>query len=76
MKKAIKHLIQEYNNKINDRDVLLNNCSRTRRDLRHKGHTKGCEYESISKEMAVLNAQKQAYVQAKADIDSLFDFID
>jgi hypothetical protein len=69
----INKLLVEYQLKIKDCDTLL--------AIRYQliGESRQSKNHDLSaalrKEKAIIEARKQAYVQAKADIDSLIDYV-
>lgn len=73
MKEHIEKMIAEYKAKLNDTDVLLDVAGESiRRD--RKANNKDL-YMIHRKEQAALFAQRQCYVQAIADFDSLLDYV-
>ena len=73
MIKAIERMKAEYDQKIANCDLLIQDC-RKRTGIARKA---GCDSEAdfIRKDRAIEQAKRQAYVQAKYDFDSLFDYI-
>jgi len=73
MLNEISKLLVEYQLKINDCDTLLDHkyglIGKSRHEKNHEN------VAALRKEQAIIRAQKQAYVQAKADIDSLIDYV-
>lgn len=70
MEEAIQKLMREYDDKINDCDLMLDNITEQRNRL------KTCEYImriDLQKEVWIWESRKQAYIQAKKDIESLLD---
>ena len=73
MKSAIEQFISEYSTKVDNCDVLINKHEsdvRTYRQANDKAAITGAR-----KELTHLLAQRQAYVQAGADFDSLLDYV-
>lgn len=81
MKTAIEKIILEYRAKIRDVDTLLETAHNRKDYLRDRYRNKtgdeGAsvmeELSSVRKEEIKLNAQRQCYVQAVHDFDSLLD---
>lgn len=73
IKKEIEKQISDYEQKIAECDVLIDGLKAERRLFRSYNDTNSVK--SVSKELAVKQAQRQAYVQAKSDFDSLLDFL-
>lgn len=74
MKFSIEKLLEEYEFKITNCDKLIYIAQVRLKEARKSNDDvmRGL----LSKEIAVKNAQRQAYIQAKSDIDSLLDYID
>jgi hypothetical protein len=73
MLNEINKLLTEYQLKINDCDTLLDKKYCLIGENRQaKNHD---VVAAIRKEKAIIEAKKQAYVQAKSDIDSLLDYL-
>ena len=73
MQTEINKLLVEYQLKINDCDTLLAQkygLIGENRQSKNNGLV-----ASLRKEKAIIEARKQAYVQAKHDIDSLIDYL-
>lgn len=74
--KAIEKLKIDYDNKISDCDKLIKNSRKILGRLRRgEFETTEDDHFLIKKEHAVTQAQRQAYVQAKCDIDSIIDHL-
>ena len=73
MQTEINKLLVEYQLKINDCDTLLNQKYGLIGESRHAKNND--LVASLRKEKAIIEARKQAYVQAKHDIDSLIDYL-
>ncbi|MGK0269479.1 MAG: hypothetical protein ACI88H_000110 [Cocleimonas sp.] len=73
IQKAIEKMKAEYEQKIQNCDVLIADC-RKRTAIARKS---GCDSEAdfVRKDRAIEQAKRQAYVQAKYDFDSLFDYV-
>ena len=71
IEEAIDSLKSEYRKKEDNCTVLLNSLNEEIR----QGRRIGKDYTQLRKEQARLSAQKQAYVQAFYDIDSLLDHV-
>ena len=71
MKKAINKLIKEYERKIDTLESQLNASSGNLRSIRNNGG----DTQEIQQDIFIMNAKRQAYVQAKHDIDSLLDYV-
>ena len=71
MKEEINKFIDEYQCKIDDCDKLLDSVRSRISDERLEGNS----VASLRKEQAVLFAQKNSYMQVKADFDSLIDYL-
>lgn len=69
MKKKLKKLIAEYKEKISNCDRLIKNYTQLRRDANFFEDER--QAKVAAKELAVLNTQKQAYIQTKIDLKSL-----
>ena len=72
MKTAIKNLIDEYVFKIENCDIVINIANEQRVLARKNNNIKASGV--LTKEIAIKDAQRQAYVQAKVDIESLSDY--
>lgn len=72
MESAIKKLLEEYRRKISDEEIILEKIRLNNRDARHYGNEE--EMRQLRLERVSALARMQAYVQAKADIDSLLDY--
>lgn len=71
MEEAIRKLLAEYDRKIDVCDQQLDDSLLRKHAARHRD-----DPDSVGDELktqAIVNAQKQAYIQAKCDIDSLLD---
>lgn len=70
----IGKLKRDYDAKIDDCDTLID-CQR--KSISRLRRVSGAEDDvaALRKERAITQAQRQAYVQARADIDSLLDYI-
>ena len=69
---AIERLVYEYKGKQQDCDKLLGPLT-----IRISVHRRnGDDIQDFRKEQAVINARRQAYVQAESDIDGLLDYIE
>ena len=73
MLNEIGKLLVEYQLKINDCETLLDHKHELIGKNRHEKNLENVA--ALRKEQAIIRAQKQAYVQAKADIDSLIDYV-
>lgn len=73
MLNEINKLLTEYELKIKDCDTLLDHRYQLIGESRQaKNHEL---VASLRKEKAIIEARKQAYVQARVDIDSLIDYV-
>jgi hypothetical protein len=70
---AIEKLIEEYEIKISNCEILLAGQQINFRAARKSNDDtmRGI----LSKEIAIKNAQKTSYMQAKSDIESLLDYV-
>ena len=77
IRKGIEKLIKDYDSKISDCDTLIKTQRKGLSKYRRGENTSEDEDDrkAILKERAIAQAQRQAYVQAKYDIDSLLDLI-
>ncbi len=73
MQDKIDKLILEYNSKIASCDNRIRN-SEVRKETARRSE-KDDEIDEIRQEIHIINAQRQAYFQAKVDIDSLLDYV-
>tara|TARA_R110002096_G_scaffold215109_1_gene402856 strand:- start:33 stop:254 length:222 start_codon:yes stop_codon:yes gene_type:complete len=73
MKEAIEYLIEQYKQKEKDCDTLLSVIAKRITEYRRSGDE--ISIQTQRREQAILFAQRQAYVQARADIDSLIDYL-
>lgn len=73
MKRHIEKLIAEYEEKIKICDELISNLEFNIKQHRRNSNEFG--YNECRKELALKQVQRQAYVQAKVDIDSLLDHV-
>lgn len=74
MRNEINKLLAEYQLKINNCDTKLEHIINSIRSSRRAE-----DYAAIAdlrKEQAIIDARKQAYTQAHADIESLIDSVD
>jgi|GEM_PF-3631420 len=67
--RKINIFMENYDKKVNDCETLL---AKIRMEINRKRRI-GVNYSVEVKERATLNAQKQAYIQASADFESLLD---
>jgi hypothetical protein len=74
MKKAIDKLILEYEQKISQEEILLDSIKKKNTIARHNEDIEAMGV--YREEMRVSSSRQQAYIQAKADIDSLLDYLD
>lgn len=72
MKKHIEKLIAEYDVKIADCDTQINGLKKDKKLFRKK-HWQ-LKLDDCRAEMYIKQVQRQAYIQAKSDIDSLLDY--
>ncbi len=72
MKNEIKKLITEYESKIQDEEIVLDSIKTKNRKARHNSDRDTMSQLRI--ERVAADAKKQAYTQAKADLDSLLDY--
>ena len=72
MKMHIDKLINEYVDKIINCDQLIDNLNFNKKQHRRNNNKLG--FEECSTELKTKEAQRQAYVQAKIDIESLLDY--
>ena len=77
IRKGIAKLIKDYDSKISDCDTLIETQRKVLSKYRRGENTSEDEDDrkAILKERAIAQAQRQTYVQAKYDIDSLLDLI-
>ena len=75
MEEEIKKMMAEYELKITTCEKSLKFIKQMNRDNRNSDKPELGLAISCSKDRAVTDAQKQAYIQAKADIESLLDYI-
>ncbi len=73
MNTAILKMEADYDCKIEGCDKLIGHLRIQISTNRHHGHDK--ENEALRRDRAIEQAKRQAYVQAKYDFDSLFDYI-
>ena len=73
MQDRVKKLIDDYNKKITNCDKMLNDIESKKASARAAEDKK--EVSSLNSELKLIYASRQAYVQAKFDIDSLLDFL-
>jgi len=71
MKNSIEKLINEYAMKIQMCDKVIHGLEETKRIARREKFIE--DSKRIRGELQVVYAQRQSYVQAKVDIDSLLD---
>jgi len=71
MENSIEKMIEEYNEKVRLEDIRLEAVGKRIREAR----AAGANYDTLSHDRHVINARRQAYVQAKSDFDSLLDNI-
>ena len=69
MENSIKKMIKEYEEKIEFQDILIKNVVKEIRGLR----SGGLDTTDLRHQRQLAEARRQAYVQAKSDIDSLLD---
>jgi hypothetical protein len=74
MLEAILKMKAEYEQKIKNCDLLIQDCRKRTGIARKAGLDNEADF--IRKDRAIEQAKRQAYVQAKYDFDSLFDYID
>lgn len=73
---SIRKMIEEYNNKISCQDILLKSVNEKIQEMREK---RDCQFDKwaimdlddLRQERHLINARRQAYVQAKADFKDL-----
>lgn len=70
----IHELVGEYTKKIEDCDTLIKSCSAENVAIRNGGGSHD-DRSHIVRELAEIRARRQAYFQARVDIESLGDFI-
>lgn len=73
MQSEINKLLAEYQLKINSCDTKLDHITNSIRKSRRAD-----DYDAIAdlrKEQSIIDARKQAYTQASADIESLLDYV-
>ena len=70
----IEKLVAEYDKKIAELDDLVDALKRSK--AQHRKNNDEFGYSECAAELKIRNAQRQAYYQAKIDIDSLLDHID
>ena len=75
MKNEIEKLIREYQQKIKDKEIQLDELNKLVTEYRHIPNMLGQVVELIA-ERALKESQKQAYVTAQKDFESLLDFVD
>jgi len=73
MKDAINKLIKEYEQKENDLDVAIEKVEKRKRGARRSNNN--ALRNSLHLDLMCLLAQKVAYVQSRADINSLIDYL-
>jgi len=73
MKNAIEKLIKEYEIKIDNEEKKLSAIKKENSTARRNGDEKTMFI--MTEERQIADARRQAYVQAKADINSLFDYL-
>jgi len=71
----IAKLCLAYSAKIDDCNTLLNSLRAKQRANRRNGKSETERLKTLA-EIQILNAQKNAYVQAQSDIDSISDYMD
>ena len=69
----ITKLLTIYEEKISNCDELIWNLRFNKKQHCHNNNEIG--YEECRKEIDIKLAQRQAYIQAKEDIDTIFDFL-
>ncbi len=72
MKDTIYKLIKDYDRKIKDCDILITDYEEVLKKQKKTGASHN-ELFFLKKDIAIKEAQKQAYITAKHDIDSLLD---
>ena len=73
LKLEIEKMIKEYDVKIENSDFLVEKYRKVIAVNRKNGFDE--ENKIYRKDRAIEQARRQAYVQAKYDLDSLFDYI-
>jgi len=76
VEKSIRKMIKEYEDKITDQDILLVSVNKKIQTMREE---RDCQFDrfalwdldDLRQERHVINARRQAYVQAKADFKGL-----
>jgi hypothetical protein len=71
MKTQIEKLMKEYDEKVEMEDKRLKIVEGYIREAR----AAGANYDELRTDRKIINARRQAYVQAKSDIDSLLDYV-
>jgi hypothetical protein len=71
MKNSIRKMIEEYNEKVKLEDIRLESVGEQIKKARAAGEC----YEDLRSDKKVINARRQAYIQAAVDFDSLLDNI-
>jgi len=74
MENQIEKLTCEYEDKIGTCDDQIRNCVIRKSTARRNGNKR--DVDDLSREVAIISAQRQAFVQAKVDIDSLLDHLE
>ena len=74
MKKQLEKLIKEYQGKIFDVNIQIEDLDTLIRENRNKSEM-SAELKIFRSERTMREAQKQAYVTAEKDFDSLLDYV-
>ena len=62
-------LIEQYNHKIKNCEILLKSYKDLRIKLRHEGDKDAAEISELSKHRAIQSAQRQCYIQFVSDLE-------